>query len=1132
MDSREDRNEEMMKERGMKKYYLILLLVICILIPQMLLQRPQTAVAASNAIVIVGTLNVRTGPGTTYDRVVVDGIEAYLVGQQEIEVTGTSGEWYRINASFRGKEISGYVYGPYVSLVTEITPTPKPAGPKEEAEKPAGPAGPKEDADKPAGPANPKEEADKPAGPVGPKEDADKPAGPKEDAKTPTATPTPTPASTKKYAEADFELPGFVDATVLNLRSDATTNSTKLGQATAGTKVTVLNEKRNGDAIWYRVAITLDGKEQIGYMLSTYITLYTEKGFYAKTLNEGLTLRQSATKTAASVKDNAGQVISLKAKRDLWVRKEINDTNLDKWFEVRITIDGVKYFGYVNAKDIYLVGYREKKTNTATTPTVTPTPTAALNPTATPTPAATATPTPTPAPTNPPIAPDEDFQVTAYVNTNGLNFRREANTGSEIIAVLELNTKVTILNEVDIGEATWYRIATKVNGKQEIGYVHGFYLRFDLAFPVNVVIAENKTRILSDAALNAAYAKAADGSILALASGDYASLVAQKTVEDKMWFQISFMAKGAEYKGYVVSSAVHLTGPTPTPTPTATPTPSPSPAPTEVPTQAVTATPSPTPAKATATPTPSPTPAPVEGEIQNVGTSLVVKDKPGYSGSSIKTSAGKPVLLSNGADIEIIGEAKANGIVWKNITFTVNGVKYSGYVNSKYVVLGRTEDSQGSSIGSDLDFEAKLMMEGFPESYKVYLRELHEKYPNWEFKAFHTGLDWNTALDNEDVVGKNLIPNSKETQWKSHEKGAYNWKTDSYIVYDGSYWVTVSRDGLAYYMDPRNWLVEDYVFQFEILTYEPSFQTLTGVENILKNTAMSKTSYTYLDLYGVEQTITYGRTFIEAAKYSGVSPYHLAARAKQEVVNGLTTMSNSVTGTVSGLEGLYNFYNIGAFHSTVAGGNIANGLKFARDGSTNAQLNEDSLIPWTSPYRSIVGGGYYLGYNYIVGRGQNTIYLQKFNMTSSSTYSHQYMANVEAPWAEGKKMLQAYGDDAYNLPIVFSIPVYLNMPEEACAAPTYQENPNNWLKSLNVTDIDGNKISLTPSFDGSKDQEYSVIVGADCGFVSLTGTAVSKKATVAGEGYQPVETGVNRFVLYVTAENGDSKEYVINVIRE
>ena len=214
------------------------------------------------------------------------------------------------------------------------------------------------------------------------------------------------------------------------------------------------------------------------------------------------------------------------------------------------------------------------------------------------------------------------------------------------------------------------------------------------------------------------------------------------------------------------------------------------------------------------------------------------------------------------------------------------------------------------------------------------------------------------------------------------------------------------------------------------------------------------------------------------------------------------------------------------------GGNIANGLKFARDGSTNAELNEKALIPWTNPYRSILGGGYYLGSNYIVGRGQNTIYLQKFNMTQRSTYTHQYMANVEAPWAEGKKMYQAYGDDAKNLPIVFSIPVYLNMPETASPEPAYQANPNNWLSDLKINDINGNKISLTPSFDSSKDQEYSVIVGEDCGFISLTATPVSSKATVAGEGYHPVEEGLNRLEICVTAENGDVKVYVVNIIRE
>ena len=40
---------------------------------------------------------------------------------------------------------------------------------------------------------------------------------------------------------------------------------------------------------------------------------------------------------------------------------------------------------------------------------------------------------------------------------------------------------------------------------------------------------------------------------------------------------------------------------------------------------------------------------------------------------------------------------------------------------------------------SDAQFEQQLAAEGFPESYKDKLRELHAKYPNWVFKAQKTG---------------------------------------------------------------------------------------------------------------------------------------------------------------------------------------------------------------------------------------------------------------------------------------------------------------------------------------------------------------------------------------------------------
>ena len=347
-------------------------------------------------------------------------------------------------------------------------------------------------------------------------------------------------------------------------------------------------------------------------------------------------------------------------------------------------------------------------------------------------------------------------------------------------------------------------------------------------------------------------------------------------------------------------------------------------------------------------------------------------------------------------------------------------------------------------------------------------------------------------------------------------------------MFDGSYWVTASKAAVEYYMDPRNFLTEEGIFQFELLTYQSQYQNVKGVENILAGTALYNTTYTFLDDDGSHKTLTYAETFIKAAEASGVSPYHLASRVKQEVVTGSTTLSGSATGNYKGYEGYYNFYNIGA-NDSPGGGAIANGLKFAKNGTSSEAQNKEYLIPWTSPYRSIVGGAKYIGSRYI-NKGQNTIYLQKFNVTPTSTYSHQYMTNVEAPYAESKKVAAAY-KNMMDSPIVFSIPVYLNMPENPCPKPTTQFNPNNRLKSLKVLNKDGKEFKITPTFDQTV-YSYYLIVGNEVEGVEIKATAVSKKATVYGNGYYPLSIGNNEIVITVTAENGNIANYIIFIVRE
>lgn len=67
-----------------------------------------------------------------------------------------------------------------------------------------------------------------------------------------------------------------------------------------------------------------------------------------------------------------------------------------------------------------------------------------------------------------------------------------------------------------------------------------------------------------------------------------------------------------------------------------------------------------------------------------------------------------------------------------------------------------------------------MTAQGFPESYKPYLRALHQKYPYWQFKAFKTGVKFQDALTAESKLGENLISNSKSEAWKSKEAGAYD----------------------------------------------------------------------------------------------------------------------------------------------------------------------------------------------------------------------------------------------------------------------------------------------------------------------------------------------------------------------
>ena len=333
-------------------------------------------------------------------------------------------------------------------------------------------------------------------------------------------------------------------------------------------------------------------------------------------------------------------------------------------------------------------------------------------------------------------------------------------------------------------------------------------------------------------------------------------------------------------------------------------------------------------------------------------------------------------------------------------------------------------------------------------------------------------------------------------------------------------------------MDPRNFLTPTGIFMFELLSYNPGIQTREGAADILKTTAFgNEATYSYKDDFGTKRKATYIDTFLMASEYSGVSLYHLVSRSKNEIGNG--TPSNSVSGTVSGYEGLYNFYNVGANDSAIPGQNIINGLKFAKNGRGSEAMNQLYLIPWNNPFRAILGGAFYIGYNY-VNKGQDTLYFERFNVVADgaySVYTHQYMTNVAAAATESYSTSRGY-DDAASMALEFSIPVYLNMPEEKCEAPEKAYNPNNWLKTLSIKDADGNELLLTPTFDYTAKQVYSMIVDHSVSKVYVDASTVSSKASITSKSAFSLDYGDNLVTVKVKAENGDVRKYKIHVFRE
>ena len=194
----------------------------------------------------------------------------------------------------------------------------------------------------------------------------------------------------------------------------------------------------------------------------------------------------------------------------------------------------------------------------------------------------------------------------------------------------------------------------------------------------------------------------------------------------------------------------------------------------------------------------------------------------------------------------------------------------------------------------ETDEAFEVMIKDFPDSYKPYLRDLHRLHPNWVFKPLMTNLNFETAASIEQTVGA-----------VQSVKMRYIDPNGNYVVTEPG-WYMPTFAATCYYMDPRNWLNETYVFMFEDLSYNESIN-----ESVVRNILYSKKLLPETDPIDNKP---YVAIFMEAGRKANVNPAYLASLSIIEIGNR----------NISGAEftykdivysGLYNFYNIGAFSS-------------------------------------------------------------------------------------------------------------------------------------------------------------------------------------------------------------------------
>ena len=487
------------------------------------------------------------------------------------------------------------------------------------------------------------------------------------------------------------------------------------------------------------------------------------------------------------------------------------------------------------------------------------------------------------------------------------------------------------------------------------------------------------------------------------------------------------------------------------------------------------------------------------------GTNVRMRSTPSTSGAEVHkfVAANQTVNI-----LETVSGQEAeqgHGTTWYKVS-TLDNV-YTGYVYGYYVTVNKPQEPAPTPTPTPTptpnpDFEQQLA--AFPESYRAAITALHEAHPNWIFVAEKLPMSFDTAVMAQYTDVRKMVELTQGIAWRSLQKDQYNWETDTWKILDSNRWVAASKEVIGYYMDPRNFLDENYVYMFMVQSYNKQYQTEEGLSSIINGTFLAN-NYTpnaedAVDaLYGG----SYAKVIMAAAESSGVSPYVIAAKIITE--QGTSGTSALISGTEKDFLGYYNFFNWGAYGSG-SEAVIVSGLNMAKSEG------------WDSRADSIIGGAKKLADGYVNDK-QDTYYYMDYNVRNPDKYWHQYAGSAYDAYVKAGNLSRAYKGSFDGAPLVFSIPVYSSIP---AATATKAEKGDNRYNNYYLTDmsVDG----LSPKFNMYIHTYNLSVTGDTKVYVKLP-----ERAEIVSSMANLISKGDNSFNITVKSESGYTNFYTLNV---